>query len=341
VLLAHPPETRAARARAAGRALGGLLRGRPTWVTLIQTRQMRECVQATLSRWRPEIVQAEYLTMAALLPRRQSGGPPSVLVDYDARPGDNLQARSRAPSLIERGDALAWRRFRRRVLPHPDGVVVFTEADASLARRDGAGGRVTIIPRGASVPRHALSPSGAGPSQMVFVGNFAHPPNVAAAQRLVHHILPRVRVKQPCELVLVGPSPPPEIASSHVIVTGEVSDVAPYLDRASVVVAPLAHGGGMRIKVLEALAAGKALVASPLALDGLSVTDGREVLVAETDDEFADAIGRLLSDSHLRVHIARGARRWAQSALGWDRAVSAYERLYSALLPAPVSPASL
>jgi glycosyltransferase involved in cell wall biosynthesis len=87
----------------------------------------------------------------------------------------------------------------------------------------------------------------------------------------------------------------------------------------------------MRVKVLEALAAGKALVASPLAIEGLELTDGDQVVLAETDQQFADAIGDLLRDPVKRADLARRARSWACANLGWQTSIAEYETLYDSL----------
>jgi glycosyltransferase involved in cell wall biosynthesis len=117
-----------------------------------------------------------------------------------------------------------------------------------------------------------------------------------------------------------------------VVLTGFVPDLRPYLDRAAVVVAPLRVGGGMRVKVVEALAAGKAVVASGRAISGLSISDGEQVLLAETDHEFGDAVVRLLRDPERRAALAHRAHAWACAHLGWDEPISAYERLYESLV---------
>ena len=87
----------------------------------------------------------------------------------------------------------------------------------------------------------------------------------------------------------------------------------------------------MRIKVLEALAAGKAVIASPLAVEGLDVVDGEHVFVAETDLQFCDAIAQLLAHPEQRTALATRARAWAQANLSWERSVVAYEGLYESL----------
>jgi glycosyltransferase involved in cell wall biosynthesis len=114
-----------------------------------------------------------------------------------------------------------------------------------------------------------------------------------------------------------------------------VPDVTPYLDRAALVVAPLHTGGGIRVKVLEALAHGKALVASTRAVEGIALTDGRDYLRADGDGAFADAVSLLLGDERRRVELGRAAREWAEVNLGWGVTVAAYEALYAELVVAP------
>jgi glycosyltransferase involved in cell wall biosynthesis len=108
--------------------------------------------------------------------------------------------------------------------------------------------------------------------------------------------------------------------------------VTPYLDRAAVVVVPLRMGGGMRVKVLEALAAGKAVVASRLAVEGLDVVDGKQILLAETDKQFIDAIVQLLYYTERRTALAVCARAWACANLGWEGSIAAYDALYESLI---------
>jgi glycosyltransferase involved in cell wall biosynthesis len=88
----------------------------------------------------------------------------------------------------------------------------------------------------------------------------------------------------------------------------------------------------MRVKVLEALAAGKAVVASRLAVEGLDVVDGKQILLAETDKQFIDAIIQLLTYSERRASLAACARTWACANLGWERSIAAYETLYESLI---------
>ena len=177
------------------------------------------------------------------------------------------------------------------------------------------------------------------PPRVLFVGSFGHPPNADAAVRLARAIMPAVRARVPDALLeIVGDAPPPavrELAGDGVVVTGRVPDVGPHLERAAVVAAPLHLGGGMRVKVLESLAAGKALVATPRALAGLELDAGRHALVASTDAELSDAVAALLEDPERRRGIGAAAREWAVAQLDWEHAAAAYAELYADLLGSP------
>ena len=149
-------------------------------------------------------------------------------------------------------------------------------------------------------------------------------------------IFPLVRGEVPdARLWIVGADPPPELrrgVGGGIEVTGRVPDVTPYLDAAAVFAAPLQLGGGMRVKVLEALAAGKAVVASSRAVEGLDVANEDQLLLAESDQEAAAAIVGLLREPGRRLALARRAREWATANLGQERVTLAFEQLYASLL---------
>jgi glycosyltransferase involved in cell wall biosynthesis len=213
--------------------------------------------------------------------------------------------------------------------------VTFTDEDRTAIAELAPTARVVCIRPGVDPPPTASDPLGADPPRILFVGSFRHPPNIEAALRLALDVLPRVRERVPeARLEIVGDSPPRELrrlGTPHVRLTGRVPDVRPFLDDAAVVVAPLRLGGGMRVKVLDALAAGKALVATPTALAGLPVVPGEHALVAESDAELSEALVQLLTDGGRRGALGAAARAWALEELAWERAAAEYSALYSSL----------
>ena len=321
------------------RLLTALVKGRPTWVADLHVAEFAVRARQVAETWSPDVIQMEFHVMAQYRPALASSPAPVVLTQHE--PGS---AASLETVALHRGmmraihwlDARAWRRFERRALPTVDAVVTFTERDRREVLRVQPNASVTCIPLAAEVPSQPLSAAGSRPASIVFIGNFVHPPNVDAATRLVVDIFPRLEHSHPKSILyIVGERPPRELARrsrARVIVAGRVPDVTPYLDAAAVIAVPIRMGGGIRVKVLEALSAGKAVVASSRALEGLDVVDGEHALVAETDAEFADAIGRLLADRDLRVALARRAREWACTNVRWERSIEAYEALYDRLL---------
>ena len=310
------------------RTAESLLAFRPKWATWCALPAFEERLRELDAGWRPEVVQAEYHVMGQYLACVR--GPRRILNQYE--PGAHA-ARERWRS-GERGlrrylEMRAWERYERAVARRADAVVVLTVRDREAMLPYSPTTPLVVIPLGIEAPERALDPAGQPPPSVLFVGNFQHPPNVEAAVRLAGSIFPRVRQRCPeAVLHLVGDAPP-EVSGPGVVVTGRVPSVEPWLDRAAVIAAPLASGGGMRVKVLEALAAGKAVVASPLAAEGL---DGAPLLRVESDEETAEAIAGLIEDRIRRVALATEAREWSLAHLGWERTVDAFEALYERLV---------
>jgi glycosyltransferase involved in cell wall biosynthesis len=297
-----------------------LVRGTPLWVSELPIAAGAAALRKTMRRWEPDVVQFEFAVTGGIA----SAVPPHtarILVDHDPL----FPANGRL-------DRRASERHARRVYRDVDAVVTFTDRDrvAAAAR----GGDVTTIPLGFELGE-PLDPAGKG-GELVFVGNLNHPANREAVAHITRDLVPRLTRSRPDVTVTVvgelpsgGPAPQP---TADVRFTGLVDDVAPFVDNAAVVLAPLRSGGGMRVKVLEALASGKALVAYPDALTGLDVTPGHDVIVATTSDEFAQHVLALLDDTSRRVQLARNARTWAEANAGWDRIADRYVALYRSVL---------
>lgn len=199
--------------------------------------------------------------------------------------------------------------------------------------------KVEAIPNGIDLDFFQPQDTPREPATLLFTGNYEYAPNVDAALRLATDVLPKVGARLPTSgiaptLWLVGNAPPPElqrVASDGVIVTGRVPDVRPYLARATLFVSPLRLGAGIKNKVLEALAMGLTVVATPLSVDGIAVQHEREVLIAESDDDLVESIVRLLGDSALRAQLSATGRVLIEEQYSWSRVATAYEALYDAV----------
>ncbi len=171
---------------------------------------------------------------------------------------------------------------------------------------------------------------------LLFVGNYEYAPNVDAALRLVNEIFPLVRESIPhVRLQLVGNAPPDELralASPEIEVTGRVPDVRPYLERATLVISPLRLGAGIKNKVLEAMAMGKPLVATPLSCEGIALVEGEHVLFGNSANELAMAAIRLINDPELCGTMAGANRQMIESRYTWRHVAEQYEALYGNLI---------
>lgn len=259
-------------------------------------------------------------------------GLPAIITPYESyslylrRLIDNGQARHTAP--LQRFIARAYERFM--FAPYARTVVV-SQPDADELQVINPALNISVIPNGVEIERWQPGEGVREPAALLFTGNFEYPPNVDAARVLALEILPGVQEAIPgVKLWLVGNAPPPELqalASDDITVTGRVPDLRPYLERATVFVCPLRFGAGIKNKVLEALALGCPVVATPLSVDGIAAADGRDALVADLD-AMPDAVIRLLRDPDLQRALAVNGRALIEREYTWSRVAALYEALY-------------
>jgi polysaccharide biosynthesis protein PslH len=231
-----------------------------------------------------------------------------------------------------------WQQFQREVWRRFSRIQVFSTADAGRiqALEPALVDRVRINPFGIDLPDLPATDC-ERPYSMAFVGNFLHLPNVDGALWLVRSIMPQLRSQVPgVRLTIVGVEPPPcvrELAGENVVVTGTVPSTEPYLNEAAVVVAPLRIGGGMRVKVLQAMARGKAVVTTSLGAEGLLVVGSPPLMIADNTPRFAAAIAALLVDNDKREALGQQARAFVADHYTWAAHGKRLESIYDEILP--------
>ncbi|MDR3762578.1 MAG: glycosyltransferase family 4 protein [Acidobacteriota bacterium] len=223
-------------------------------------------------------------------------------------------------------------RFERRWYPRLDRVVVTSAMDAERLAQIAAPVRPVVIPNGVEVPGVAAA---SVPRRIVFTGNMSWPPNEDAAEFFVREVLPRVRRQYPqAEFWIVGSSPSLRVEAlggvPGVTVTGKVPVLAEYIATAEVYVSPLRFGAGVKNKILEAMAVGVPIVATPISLSGTPLVSGRHLLQAEGPAEIAAAIGKVFDDPALETSLAREAREEIQRHYTWECIASQFEAVYQA-----------
>jgi glycosyltransferase involved in cell wall biosynthesis len=159
---------------------------------------------------------------------------------------------------------------------------------------------------------------------LLYLGLFSYSPNTVAAELLIDQIYPRLRQVYPdCRLLLVGRNPTQRMKEaakrdSGIIVTGEVADVRPYLAAASVMAVPLRHGGGTRLKILEAFAAGCPVVSTTKGFEGLKAKDGEHLLIRDEIEAIVEGVCQLWSDPSLGQKLANSAYELVRAEYSWE-----------------------
>jgi glycosyltransferase involved in cell wall biosynthesis len=170
----------------------------------------------------------------------------------------------------------------------------------------------------------------AEPGHLVFMGAMDRAPNDDAASYLLTEILPRLReLARDVKLSIVGRDPTPGLRALAVLdprvhVTGTIPDVRPYMERAAAAVVPLRLGGGTRLEILEAMAMEKPIVTTTVGAEGLPVRDGEHLLIADTPDQFASAVTRLLDYPGFARELGRRAASLVRSEFGWSRVAARF-----------------
>jgi glycosyltransferase involved in cell wall biosynthesis len=171
-------------------------------------------------------------------------------------------------------------------------------------------------------PPTALLPSKSR-RDLLFLAGFVHPPNAEAAQILIESIFPRLKQRYPdCRLFLVGSKPTPamDLASKHdpsIIVTGEVPDVRPYLQSASLMLVPLVNGSGTRFKILEAFASQLPVISTAKGAEGLDVQNEKHLLIRNTPEEIMDGICQLWENPTLGQAMTRHGLQVVENHYSW------------------------
>jgi polysaccharide biosynthesis protein PslH len=194
---------------------------------------------------------------------------------------------------------------------------------------------ITVLPNGVDLHVFAPNYGARQPNTIVLTGKMSYHANVTAALYLMEAVMPLVWEKQPDAMVqIVGANPPSEIRAmsarypNRVQVTGTVPDLVPYIQQATLAVAPIAYGVGIQNKVLEAMACATPVVCTPQATSALKTQVGRDVLIGDTPLEFAGAILRLLSDTDLCQSMGAAGRRYVEECHSWDAVVAHLEDVY-------------
>src|SRR5258706_6642715 len=212
--------------------------------------------------------------------------------------------------------------FEQRALNEFDSHIVVSEPDAERLRRMNSGARIFVIENGVDVSYYAGEQS-AGKKRIVFVGSMDYHANIDGAINFARNVWPVVRKQKP-ELLftIVGRDPSAEVralsSKDGVEVTGSADDVRPFYREAIAAVVPLNVGGGSRLKILEAMAAGVPVVSTRLGAEGLDSSDGENILLTDDPGQIAEAVISVIDDHESQKRLIEGGYTLVRERYDWS-----------------------
>lgn len=327
-----------------------MLVSQPDLARRLESPTVRERLRDLMKSTRFDLIQFEGLEMAIYLSLARQLQPWAKLV-YDAHNAEHalqqviadVESGSRKrlhAAAYSRVQAQRIARFERAICAQADAVIAVSPEDADALRPFRPDGQIHVLANGIFTDDYAPPKPGSatqtvelGGAVLVFTGKMDYRPNVDAVQWFASAILPKIRAECPeARLYIVGQKPHTSLQTlredEHVEVTGWVAQVQPFLHAAQVYVAPLRMGSGTRLKILEAMAAGCAVVATSTAVAGLDAEARGALVIADTETAFAEGVIDLLKRPAQRRALGEQAQHVVRKSYDWSALIPCLLAIY-------------
>lgn len=311
---------------------------RPYYVEKYTDRSMAHLIRSLTTGTSFDIVQIEYTQMAFYLKYVLSGK--TILREHEVtfRPAYRRFRKESNPFLkpIRFIEFCQWAKFEMRFVKYFDHALTVTTQDSRLLHRFSGIDCITYFPPGIDIPPEASAER--SPHSILFIGSFSHRPNVDAALRLIEKVFPITkRFCLDASLDIVGADVPREIVAAAakktgITIVGYVDDVLPYLQSRSVFAAPIRFGGGIKMKILHAMASGIPVVTTGIGAEGIVGADHTNICLADTDESIAEKICYLFNHKEEALKIGKNGSELMRKNYGWDSLISLYEETCNSIL---------
>lgn len=293
---------------------------------------LRRLTAEVIAETAPDVVVADFLYAVPSLPSRASA--PVVLFEHNVEYviWKRLATLERRP--IHRAVLdLEWRKMRaceRRAVARSTATIAVSAADRRQLAAEVPNARVLDIPTGVDLEFFQPNAAQEVADRLVFSGSMDWFPNEDAMCHFAEAMWPAIRAARPnATLTIVGRQPTAKVralgAQPGITVTGTVDDVRPHVQAGAVFIVPLRAGGGTRLKILEALAMGQAIVSTSIGAEGLDLRDGVDGVLADGDEGFARAVIDLLGDADRRRELGANGRARVEADCGWPRVAGVFD----------------
>jgi sugar transferase (PEP-CTERM/EpsH1 system associated) len=306
-------------------ALTSLFTKDPLSVNWVKSPGMRQQLRQLMNKVKFDLVHFDTISLAAY--RNEVGQTPKILnhhnIESHLLKRRTLFEKNPLKRLYYALEGEKLERYERKACAEFDTNFTVSELDKQRLLELVPAARADVIANGVDVEYFNPGAEAVVPGNLLMASGMNWFPNRDAVLYMCNEIWPLLTAQMPeLSWTVVGASPPQQVLElaandKRVSVTGFVDDVRPYLSRAEIYLCPMRDGGGTRVKILDALAMGKAIVSTTMACEGIDVTPGKNVLFADSPREFVEQIQRLRNDATLRVNLGREARKFVVDHYSW------------------------
>ena len=342
----HPVPIRRSRIRDGFHLLSSIFSGRPFLVERDRSQEMLRLVKDLIQTCEFDVIQADQLTMAqfalAGVQRLPDNIRPTLLFDAHNATWMILERMLRtAPFYLKPVVNLELKKIKKyegdlvRLFDHTLAVTEIDRQAFLQVTGESESQKLSVTP--IAVDTNDLFPVDLTQDslEILTLGTLHYPPNADGIRWFLREVYPLVRLKVPrATLTIIGKNPPADffdLAKPYgpdVKITGYVEDLLPFIKPAALMVVPVLAGGGMRVRILEALSRGIPVVTTPVGLEGIDAVNQRDVLVADSAEAFAAEVIKLLQDTGARIKLSKNGRKLAESRYDWKIALQKMDRLY-------------
>ena len=280
----------------------------------------------TIRRFRPDLIHFDSIDLALFEPVTR--GLRKVLNHHNCESAMTDRRADNEPNPLKkvylRSQARKLARLEGTLCPHSDVNLAVSELDANTIKKRAPNAHFHIVENGTDTAYFSPQNVREEPLSIIFAASMRFYPNASATRYLVSKIWPLIKSRCPSSrLYLAGQGPPEWMLhlgdadpSIHVVPNPE--DMRPWVARASVFLCPMLDGGGTKLKILDAMAMGKPVVSTSIGCEGLEVSPGKDILVADTPEDFANSVQNLLEDLPMRQRLAAAGRKLVEEQYSWD-----------------------
>lgn len=318
------------------RLLGSLFSTEPYTVWRHYSREYAKRVQAWLDATPFDVVHCDILPLAYAI--RDVKVPVCALTDHDVSylKAERLakQRHNRAIKLFIYYEAMKLKRLERIIFRHVDVGITVSGLDRKVLQSLCPEGHFTVVENGVDIGTFVPNFAAIEPNTLVWVGGFHHYPNCEAVRFFLKEIYPKIKQNNPgVRFYIVGGGVPESLmkltfGDPSIVTTGYVEDPLPYIQRATLFIAPILSGGGTKLKVLEAMAVGKAIVSTSIGVEGIEGNDQEHFMVADTPEVFSSRVVSLLNDRVFRERLGANARKRAIEKYDWEAICDSISKMY-------------